>query len=117
MKTKVSETQAGSSRKSKLKSKELILWEALDRMCQSPEYQEHLKPILINAQINKWLDPDQLDKQGKPIFPNLKAFHKAYAESYGKAKAFGEIQTMIDGASAMIKSLANVESKKTAYEF
>ena len=102
-------TQAGSSRKSKSKNKELIRWEALDRISKLQEYQEHLRPILINAQQNKWLEPEK--------FKTLDQFHKAYSEVYGRAKAFGEIQTMIDGASAMLKSLADVEGKKKSYEF
>ena len=101
---------------SKSSTKELRKWQALSRLGKSKDYLEFLKPILEAVQHNKWLDPDQQDQQGKPLFPDLQSFHKAYTEVYGKAKAFGELQTMIEMADAMIDNIAKQEKNKKSYE-
>jgi hypothetical protein len=51
--------------------------------------------MLEHQVSNKWLDPAEFD--------SFEKFHKAYAEVYGKAKAFEEIINMLSGASGMAK--------------
>lgn len=76
---------------------QLPKWEAFHRLSQQPEYKEYLRPLLQQAQVNKWLNPEE--------FPNLKAFHKAYTESHGRAKAYAEIQNILEGAEKMIENI------------
>ena len=115
MKTKVLETPQSTSRKSP--NPELAQWEAFSRICNSPEYQDFLKPLLVAAQANLWLNPEELDKDNRPVFPSLKAFHKAYTEMLGRARAYKEIQTMIDNAATYLKSVREQKETKKTYEF
>ena len=115
MKTKVSGTQKSTSKKSSQASpskesrgvyqEALDKWGALNRIRVSPEYQDHLRPILLEAQLNKWPDPIQ-DK-----------FSEIYKVEYARAKAYGDIQAMIDGADTMLKNLTKQKLDKKAYEF
>ena len=81
-------------------------WEALNRIAHSQDYQKFLKPILENAFHNSWMDPNQLDKNGRPLFPTHEAFHKAYTEQYGRAVAYKELYNMLDGAGAVLENVA-----------
>lgn len=69
---------------------QLIRWQALNRLCKSTDYQQHLKPYLQQAFSNKWIDPSQ--------FKTLGEFHKSYTENFGKATAFQEIIDLLDSA-------------------
>lgn len=73
-------------------------YQALLRICKSPDYQEHLKPILMEAFHNKWPDPSQSQ--------DLAQFHKQYSEQYGRAMAFKEIYNMIETAEKASVELA-----------
>jgi len=44
-------------------------------------------------------------------------FQDAYKVEYARAKAYGDVMSMIDSADAMLKQLAQQELKKKAYEF
>jgi len=51
---------------------------------------------MLEHQVNnKWLDPAEFD--------SIEKFHKAYTEVYGKAKAFEEIISILNGANEMAK--------------
>ena len=115
--SKKQEENTSKRSKQALKSPEIQRWEALNRIRESEDYQQHLKPILEAAQLNKWLDPNQLDKQGQPLFPTVKEFHKVYTEAYGRAKAFEELQIMIDGSQKILENLSEQTLKKSKYEF
>lgn len=47
---------------------------------------------------NKWLSPDERDKEGKVIYPTFESFHKAYSEAYGRARSYKDIFDLIEGA-------------------
>jgi len=85
-------TQRSKDRIQALK-KEILKWEALNRIAKTQDYQEYLKPILEQAQINKWPDPVQEN------------FSKIYRVEYGRALAFKEIQNILETAEAMIINL------------
>lgn len=98
--------QADSSKKSTQLRSQLTRWEGLSRICKGQDYQLYLKPILEQAFQNKWLDPNSLDKEGKPLFPTMEAFHKAYSEEWGQAKAFKEVYNILENAEVMARNLA-----------
>ena len=80
--------------------------EGLHRLSKTDEYQLHLKPLLQRAVVNKWLDPAD--------FKTLEHFHKAYSESFGRAKAYQEIMDMIDNAHHRIDDIKKQQAIKTA---
>ena len=84
----------------------LQFWEALNRLSKMEEYKDYLRPRLQEAFNNRWIDPNQVDENGQPLFDTYEAFHKAYTEMRGKAVAYQEITNMIDGASAMVEQIS-----------
>lgn len=88
-----------------LLKKEIKKWEAIFKISQSADYQQYLKPILESAFQNNWMKPDELDKEGRPLFSTYEAFHKAYSEQYGRATAYKELFLMFENAESMIQNL------------
>lgn len=82
--------------KSETLNKELKKWEAFYQLSQTKQYKEYLKPLLEQTQ-NKWLDPAQ--------FKTVEEFHKAYSESWGRAKAFTELLNWFDNSEPMITQI------------
>jgi hypothetical protein len=76
-----------------LLKQELGKWEAFNRLANNPDYQLHLKPLLLSALNNKWPDPVQ---------PN---FDKIYPVEYARAKAFQEIYTLMETSKTMIENI------------
>jgi hypothetical protein len=76
-----------------LLKQELLKWEAFNRISQSTDYQQHLKPLLTGAFNNKWPDPAQQD------------FDRKYIIEYSRAMAYKEIFDILDTAQSMIKNL------------
>lgn len=96
---------------------EMQKWEALNRIFHSKDYQEYLKPILEGAFYNSWLNPNELDKEGRPLFPTQEAFHKAYTEQYGRAIAYKELFNLLAGAGSVLENLSKqINNPEKNYE-
>jgi DNA transposition AAA+ family ATPase len=58
------------------------------------EWQDYLKPLLLQNYNNQWLKPEE--------FKDLQSFHKAYVEEYAKASFSKELVGMIEDADNKI---------------
>lgn len=77
--------------------KEMLKWEALNRIFSTKDYQLYLKPILEGAFTNIWPDPTKAS--------SYEEFHKQYSEQYGRAMAYKEIFSMLEGAGRVLENL------------
>jgi ribosome-binding ATPase YchF (GTP1/OBG family) len=98
-------THKQDSQRQILLKQELLKWEAFNRLAQSQDYLQYLKPVLQQALTNKWPDPLQTN------------FGDAYKVEYARAKAFEEIINIMASAESMIKNLVKqLEEPEKNYE-
>ena len=89
-----SSQQINRDNRIRLLKQELQKWEAFNRISKTEDYLKYLKPLLEQAQVNKWPDPAQEN------------FSRIYPVEYGRATAYKEIQMLMESAEAMIQNIS-----------
>lgn len=71
--------------------------QAFHRLAKTEEYQEFLKPFLMEAVSNTWIDPS--------TFPNQEKFMESYQYNRAKAMVYQEIINLLESQEARIQQL------------